>query len=228
MDMRVALFGASGMVGQGVLRECLLDDRVDTVVSVGRRQLDVTHPKLRHIVHADLGDLTSLAADLTGLDACFYCLGVSSAGLSEQDYRTVSYDYPLAAARTLETSSPHLTFVYVSGEGADPTGTSRTMWARVRGETENVLLGMDLPVYVFRPGYISPRNGERSRTGSYRVTYALTSWMYPFLRRVAPGHVTSTEHIGRAMLATAGLHGTGPHVLHSAEINRLAESAIAV
>ncbi|MEU3979388.1 NAD-dependent epimerase/dehydratase family protein [Streptomyces sp. NPDC026672] len=223
--MKVVLFGGSGMVGQGVLRECLRDERVTSVVSVGRRPLDVTHPKLRHTVHPDLSDLTAIAGELTGTDACFHCLGATSAGRSEEEYRRVNHTFPLAAARAVERVSPGATFVYVSGEGADPTGTSRTMWARVRGETENDLLATDLHTYVFRPGYIAPRHGERSRTGSYRLVYTLTSWTYPLLRRVLPAHVSSTENIGRAMLATVALGGAGPHVLHSAEINRLGEAA---
>lgn len=158
---------------------------------------------------------------LSGLDACFYCLGVSSSGRSEDEYRRITYDYTLAAARALARRSPGLTFTYVSGEGTDSTERGRRAWARVKGRTENELLAMDFPAYMFRPGYIRPRDGARSRTAVYRLMYDLTSWLYPLLRRLMPAHVTTTEHLGRAMLAVVALRGAEPHVLYSPEINRL-------
>ncbi|MEU3186031.1 NAD-dependent epimerase/dehydratase family protein [Streptomyces sp. NPDC006923] len=220
--MKVIIFGASGMVGQGVLRECVRDERVESVLLVSRAPGGGHHAKVREIVHDDFTDFTSLADEFAGLDACFFCLGVSSAGRSEEEYRRITYDCTLAAARALAPGNPALTFVYVSGEGTDSTGQGRSAWARVKGRTENELLAMDFHAYMFRPGYIRPRHGATSRTRLYRLMYALTAWLYPVLRRLAPGHVTTTEHIGRAMLAVVGLRGAGPHILHSREINQLA------
>ncbi|MDX3850188.1 epimerase [Streptomyces sp. AK02-01A] len=219
--MKVIIFGASGIVGQGVLRECVLDERVESVLLVSRTPTGGHHAKVREIVHQDFADLTSLEDQLTGLDACFFCLGVSSAGRSEEEYRRITHDYTLAAARTLAPRNPDLTFVYVSGEGTDSTGQGRSAWARVKGRTENELLAMDFHAYMFRPGYIRPRHGARSRTRLYRLMYALTSWLYPLLRKLSPDHVTTTEHLGRAMLAVVALRGAGPHILHSREINQL-------
>ncbi|MEV8530564.1 NAD-dependent epimerase/dehydratase family protein [Streptomyces sp. NPDC051211] len=216
--MNVLLFGATGMIGQGVLRECLLDDRVDSVLAVVRRPLGFSHPKLRELVHRDFTDFSSVAGEFADIDACFFCLGVSSAGLSAEEYRRITYDYTLAAARALP-ARPGLTFTYVSGEGTDSTERGRSAWARVKGRTENDLLAMPFHTYVFRPGYIHPLHGARSRTPLYRRLYAASSWLYPLLRRVAPKYVTTTEALGRAMLAVAERGGTGEHVLHSPEIN---------
>src|SRR5579883_3414043 len=150
--MRVVLFGATGMVGGGVLRECLLDPGVERVLSIGRRPSGQTHDKLRELVLPDLADYSGVAADLAGQDACFFCLGVSSAGMSEADYRRVTHDIAVAAGRALLAASPQATFVFVSGAGTDGTGKSRTMWARVKGETENAILDMGFRrAYAFRP-----------------------------------------------------------------------------
>ncbi|MFD4996190.1 NAD-dependent epimerase/dehydratase family protein [Streptomyces buecherae] len=224
--MKVVIFGATGMVGQGVLRECLLDSRVESVLAVGRTSLGRPHPKLREVIHGDFTDFTPVGAELAGLDACFWCLGISASGKSAAEYRRVTYDYTLAGARELAERSPGLTFTYVSGEGTDGTGRSRARWARVKGETENALLAMDgLDAYLFRPNYIHPVHGERSKTPLYRAAYAATSWAYPVLRRVAPGQVTSTERLGQAMIAVVGRRGGGERVLRSREINRIAGGA---
>ncbi|MET9479321.1 NAD-dependent epimerase/dehydratase family protein [Streptomyces sp. NPDC006638] len=219
--MKVIIFGASGMVGQGVLRACVRDERVESVVLVGRTRTGGHPPQVREIVHDDFTDFTAIEDELSGLDACFYCLGVSSSGRSEDEYRRITHDYTLAAARALARRSPGLTFTYVSGEGTDSTERGRSAWARVKGRTENELLAMDFPAYMFRPGYIRPLHGARSRTAVYRLMYGLTSWLYPLLRRLLPAHVTTTEHLGRAMLAVVALRGAGPRVLYSPEINRL-------
>jgi len=220
--MKVILFGASGMIGQGVLRECLLDDAVTQVLAVARSPLGVAHPKLRQVFHDDFTDFSPVAAELAGADACFYCLGVSTAGHSPEVYARITYDCTLAAARTVAAGNPELTFTYVSGEGTDSTEQGRVGWARVKGRTENALLAMDMRAYMFRPGWVQPVHGERSRTGWYRVLYAVGAPLFPLLRRVAGDRVTTTEAVGRAMLAVAGLAGAGPHVLRSADINRLA------
>ncbi|MFD7834495.1 NAD(P)H-binding protein [Streptomyces sp. NPDC059761] len=216
------LFGASGMVGQGVLRACLEDPDVTEVLAVARRPLSRTAPKLRVVLHSEFTDLTAIAGELAGADACFYCLGVSAAGRDAAEYETITYTYTLAAARTVAAGNPTLTFLYVSGEGADSTETGRSSWARVKGRAENALLAMDMHAYAFRPGWIQPVHGETSGTRWYRVMYRLTSWLYPVIRRVAPRHVTGTEQMGRAMLAATRLNGAGPRVLRTADINRLA------
>lgn len=219
--MNVLLFGATGMVGQGVLRACLLDDRVTGVTAVVRGPLDTEHPKLRTLIHKDFSDFTDLAEEFADVDACFFCLGVSSVGTSEDEYRTITYAYTLAAARALP-ADPQLTFVYVSGEGTDSTEGGRRMWARVKGRTENELLAMPFHGYMFRPGFILASHGEQSRTPAYRWLYTLLPRLYPLLRRVAPRYVTTTENIGLAMLTVAGRAGAGPHILRSPDINQVA------
>ncbi|WP_434442701.1 epimerase [Lentzea sp. E54] len=211
--MKIVVFGASGMVGQGVVRECLLDAAVDSVVTVGRSPSAATDPKLRHVVHADFGDLSPIAAELADADACFYCMGVASAGLTEAEYTPVTHDYALEVARVVGG-----TYVYVSGEGAN--ADSSTMWARVKGRTENELLALDRLVFVVRPGVIQPRHGIKSRTRIYRYGYSWLSWLFPVLRKVAPRFVTSTDQLGRAMVALARAHAE--RVLRSDEINRVA------
>src|SRR5580698_3602450 len=163
--MNVLLFGATGMVGQGVLRECLLDSGVESVVSIGRSATGVhsasgvSNPKLREIVHADLADYSTIESQLTGFDACFFCLGISSTGLTEEQYSRITYDITLRAAETLARLNTGMTFVYVSGAGTDSSEHGRTMWARVKGRTENALLRMPFrAAYMFRPGVIQPRD----------------------------------------------------------------------
>lgn len=206
------------MVGQGVLRECLLDRGVEAVLTVGRSVTGQVHPKLREIAPADLTDLSSVEDELAGYDACFFCLGVSSAGMSEAAYRHITYDVTLAAARALVRHNPDLTFIYVSGQGTDSSERGRAMWARVKGKTENDLLKMPLDAYMFRPGFIQPRNGATSRTRLYRWIYAVTTPLYPLLLRLAPKAITTTELMGRAMLAVAR-DGAPQRALGPAEIN---------
>ncbi|MCZ4102263.1 epimerase [Streptomyces sp. H39-C1] len=219
--MNVVIFGASGMVGQGVLRECVLDDRVESVLVVGRAPLGRSHPKVREVIHRDFTDFSAIEDEFAGLDACFFCLGVSSGGRSQEEYVRITHDCTHAAATPLAARNPSLTFTYVSGEGTDSTERGRSAWARVKGRTENELLALDFHAYMFRPAWIQPLNGEKSRTRWYRVAYSLTSWLYPVLRRLAPGHTTTTEHLGRAMLAVVALKGAGEHILYSKDINRL-------
>ncbi|MEU7612185.1 NAD-dependent epimerase/dehydratase family protein [Micromonospora sp. NPDC049204] len=215
--MRVVIFGATGMVGQGVLRECLLADDVREVVTIGRRPTGRQDPKLRELTVADVGELDPLRAELTGVDACFYCLGVSSLGLDEAAYTRVSYDYPLAAARLLAEVSPRATFVYVSGVGTDSSERGRVMWARVKGRTENAVIDLLPNGYAARPGFIQPTYGAVSRTRWYRVLYAATSPLVPVLRRLFPNQVTTTDGIGRAMLRVAR-EGSPTRVLGNREL----------
>jgi uncharacterized protein YbjT (DUF2867 family) len=219
--MKVVLFGATGMIGQGVLRECLLDPVVTQVLTVGRAPTGKQHAKLRELTHADLADLGPIEADLRGYDACFFCLGISSVGMAEEAYRRITYDYTMAAARVFAAQDPQATFIYVSGAGTDSTEKGRSMWARVKGKTENDLLALLKNSYMFRPGYIQPMHGIKSRTRLYRAAYAIGVPLYPVLRRLFPGFATSTEAIGRAMINVAA-RGASTRVLEPRDINAAA------
>jgi uncharacterized protein YbjT (DUF2867 family) len=202
--MNVLLFGATGMVGQGVLRECLLDPQVQRVVTIGRTPTGAQQPKLREIVHRDLWHYAEIESDLSGFDACFFCLGVSSAGMKEEEYARITYGITMAAAETLSRLNPQMTFIYVSGAGTDSTGKGRSMWARVKGKTENALLQLPFAgAYMFRPGMIQPLHGIKPKTAWYRVIYDVLRPLMPLLRRIFPNQVVTTEEIGRAMLAVA-------------------------
>jgi uncharacterized protein YbjT (DUF2867 family) len=202
--MDVMIFGATGMVGQGVLRECLLDPAVGRVLTVGRNATGQRHEKLSEVVVADLQDLAAVEAQLAGFDACFFCLGVSAAGMSEERYARLTYDLTLSVATTLVRLDPDMTFTYVSGLGTDASERGRVMWARVKGRTENALLRLPFKAaFMFRPGFIQPMHGIQSRTGWYRAIYAVSTPLFPVLRRLFPRAVTTTEQLGRAMLAVA-------------------------
>jgi uncharacterized protein YbjT (DUF2867 family) len=202
--MKVLILGATGMVGQGVMRECLLDAGVSRVVALGRHATGNAHAKVQEIVRADLFDLGPIERELTGLDACFYCLGATAAGKSEREYARINYDMTLAVAETLARLDPDMTFVYVSGQGTDSTERGRTMWARVKGRTENALLRLPFrAAYMLRPGIILPMHGIKSRTTLYRVFYTLMTPLYPALRALFPRAITTTEHLGRVMLRLA-------------------------
>lgn len=220
--MKIIIFGATGMVGQGVLRECLRNPDVSLVLAVGRTLvaedgLVLHRPILRQIVHRDLADLSGLAPELTGFDACFFTLGVSSAGMKQIDYERVTYGLTLAAAETLSRLNPGMTFIYVSGAGTDSSEQGRVMWARVKGSTENALLRLPLAAYMFRPGVIQPLDGIRSKTSAYRLAYALMKPLLPLLCRVLPNQVLSTREIGQAMLAVAQ-HGYAKRILETKDI----------
>ena len=219
--MNVLLFGATGMVGQGVLRECLLDPGVERVLAVGRSATGRSSPKLRELVVPDVADLRTLERELAGFDACFFCLGVSSVGVTEERYTRLTYDLTLSAARTVARCSPSLTFIYVSGTGTDSTEKGRSMWARVKGRTENELLRLPFKAaYMFRPGAILPLHGVRSRTRWVRLLYAVTAPIVPAWRALAPNTITTTEQVGRAMLRVAR-EGYPTRVLETRDINRL-------
>jgi uncharacterized protein YbjT (DUF2867 family) len=221
--MKIIIFGATGMVGQGVLRECLLDSRIESVLSIGRSLTNIVHPKLKELNHQDLTNYHGLDAQLTGFDACFFCLGMQSSGKTETEYVRVTYDFTIAAAETLLRLNPQMIFIYVSGEGADSSEKSRTMWARVRGKTENALLRMPFKaVYIFRPGVIQPLNGIQSKTKSYRIFYNLTKPLLPIFRLAFPTLVSTTENIGRAMISVA-IHGYEKKILKTADFNKIAK-----
>ena len=220
--MNVLIFGATGMVGQGVLRQCLLDQEVERVRTIGRSPTGVAHPKVREMVRAGLLHYADIEADLAGFDACFFCLGVSSGGMSEADYTRLTYDITLAAAETLARLNPAMTFVYVSGTGTDSSEKGRTMWARVKGRTENALLRLPFrAAYMFRPALIEPLHGERSKTTAYRVGYVVLGPLLPLLRRLFPRYVITTEEIGRAMIQVAR-SGAPKKILESADIRACA------
>ena len=202
--MKVLLFGASGMVGQGVLRECLLDADVERVFSVVRAPTGQRDPKLRELIHKDFFDFSAIERELAGFDACFFCLGVSSAGMKEADYRRVTYDITLAAARLLVKLNPPMTFVYVSGLGSDSSERGRSMWARVKGKTENDLLRLPFKACMFRPGGIVPLHGVKSKTRIYQALLTVFGPLMPLLYRLFPQYVTTTEQMGRR------LPGRGP------------------
>jgi len=219
--MKVILFGASGMVGQGVLRECLLDPEVSTVLSIVRSSTGQQQPKLREIIHRDFFDFSALESELSGFDACFFCLGVTSAGMSEENYRRITYDITLAAAQTLAKLNSNMTFIYVSGAGTDSSERGRAMWARVKGQTENALLRLPFKAaYMFRPAVIVPLHGIKSRTRLYRVSYAVLGPLLPLMKAFMPKYVTTTEKLGRAMLIAAK-RGAPKPVLENSDINNL-------
>jgi len=223
--MRILLFGATGMVGQGVLRECLRAADVQLVQTVGRTPTSRHHPRLREVVHRDLLDYQAIESELRNFDACFFCLGVSSAGMKEAEYTRLTYDLTLAAAQTLARLNPQMTFVYVSGAGTDSTERGRSMWARVKGRTENALLRLPFKaVYLFRPGIIQPLHGIRPRTAWSRVLYSAMRPVLPLLRMLLPRLVLTTEIVGQAMLAVAR-HGAPKAVLEAPDLSLLAREA---
>lgn len=219
--MKVILFGATGMVGQGVLRECLRDPQVERILTVGRSSTGASDPKLQELVLKDLYDYSGMEPKLAGYDACFFCLGVSSAGMSEADYRRVTYDLTLAAATVLARLNPEMTFTYVSGQGTDGSEKGRIMWARVKGATENALLKLPFrATYLFRPGIIRPLHGIRSKTALYQTFYTLLGPLLGLLARVSPDSLTSTEQMGKSMLRVAR-DGAPERFLENRDINRL-------
>jgi uncharacterized protein YbjT (DUF2867 family) len=221
-EMNVIVFGGTGMIGQGVIRECLIDPGVERVLTIGRSATGIKDGKLRELVHHDMWRYDSVEAELSGLDACFFCLGVSSVGMNEADYERVTVGIAVAAAETLVRLNPSLTFVYVSGAGSDSSERGRIMWARVKGKAENAILRLFESGYVFRPGVVQPLHGIRSRTAAYRVLYSITAPLLPLVRRLMPGYILTTEQFGRAMLVVAR-RGAPKRVLENRDIAALAD-----
>ena len=202
--MKIIIFGATGMVGRGVLRECLSDTRITEVLVVGRTPLNQVHPKLRELIHTDLWHYSDLETKFFRFDACFYCLGVSSTGMTEKAYSRITFDATLAAAKTMARLNNSMVFVYVSGSGTDSSQSGKTMWARVKGKTENALTRLSFKaVYSFRPAFIQPLHGFKSKTRSYRIIYSVLWPVIPILRRLFPRSILTTEQIGQAMIEVA-------------------------
>lgn len=220
--MKVVLFGATGMVGQGALRECLLDPDVEAVLAIGRATTGQSHPKLREIAHKDMHDFRAIASELGGYDACLFCLGITSAGMTEADYKRITYDIALAAANALVEKNPAMTFIFVSGAGTDASEKGRSMWARVKGQTENAIARLPFKAtYMFRPGIIQPLHGIQSKTASYRILYVVFTPLMWLLKVAWPSIITTTERVGRAMLEVAK-RGTDKHILENRDINEIA------
>lgn len=220
--MRVVLFGATGMVGSAALIECLEHPDVEGVLVVGRRSCGVNDERVQEVLHTDFLDLSSIAERFRGYDALFFCLGVSSAGMSEEEYTRITDGFTMAAAEAFFGANPEGTFCYISGLGADTTESSRVMWARVRGRLENRLLALDHgPVWIFRPGFIQPTKGVRSSTTLYDVLYRIAWPIFPLMNRLVPDQVTTSDRLGLALIRAAR-SGSPATYLYNREINAVA------
>ncbi|MFZ4465019.1 MAG: NAD-dependent epimerase/dehydratase family protein [Bacteroidales bacterium] len=218
--MKVILFGSTGMIGQGVLLACLENKKVESILVINRRSHNKNHPKLKEIILTDLFDLSGITTELEMYDCCFFCLGVSSNGLSYEAYKRITYDLTIYVAETLLKINPKMTFSYISGAGTDSSEKGRMMWARVKGKTENTLLSMPfMKAYMFRPGFIQPKNGIRSSTKIYNIMYAFFKPFYFALKHFR-SFVTDTETLGKAMIAVAFMQ-SDKNILESVDINKL-------
>ncbi|MDH3711569.1 MAG: epimerase [Cyclobacteriaceae bacterium] len=220
--MNVIITGASGMVGQGVLLECLDHEQVKRVLSIGRSHLDLDHPKLNQLVHKDFSEFNSIRGQLRDYQACYLCMGVSAAGLSAERYKEITYDYTMALAKVLFELSPHMTITYISGVGTDSTEKGRSRWARIKGKTENDLLKMGFgQAFMFRPGMIIPLRGIKSRTPMYQFIYDYFMWLVRLSKALSPGSVVNTTQIGLAMI-NATLKGCSKKIITPKDIQELA------
>ncbi len=220
MSIKAIIFGSSGMIGQAVLRECLNNDRVESVLLINRNPLNISHPKVREVIQKDLTDCSNLVSQFAAYNTCFYSLGVSAVGLNEEDYHKVTYDLAVGIAGNLINATHDMTFCYISGAGTDSTEKGNTMWARVKGKLENKLLSIPFKAaYMFRPGYIQPMKGIKSRTGWYNAIYTVTKPFY-FLLKHVPSFVTDTTTLAKAMI-NAAADGCDKRILESREINTL-------
>ena len=219
--MKAIITGSTGMLGKGVLLECIDDPSVEQVLLINRKHLDISHPKVKEVIHKDFRDFTSIKEQLEGYDACFHCMGVSSAGMSEEKFTEITYTMSKALATVLYSINPNMVFNYVSGAGTDSTEKSSTMWARVKGKTENMILNMGFKdAYMFRPGAILPERGTKSNTKLYHMLYVITRPLFPLMRRMKS--VTTTIRIGRAMINLYD-HPQSLKHLEGADINKVAD-----
>lgn len=222
--MKIILFGASGMIGQGVLRQCLADPTVTQVLSIGRSAPAVTDPKLKALVHDNFFDYSTILGELRGYDACLFSLGVSAGGMGEEKYHRLTYELTLAAAQAILSQNPQLTFIYVSGAGTNSSEKGGAMWARVKGKTENALLRLPFKdAYMFRPAYIQPIHGEVARAAGIRWMYTLFGPLYPLWRALFPKYVTTTEILAKAMI-TVARRGAPKKIIENADLAALANT----
>jgi uncharacterized protein YbjT (DUF2867 family) len=220
MPINPIIFGSTGMVGQAVLLECLEDINVQSILLINRRPVHIRHEKVKEIIHLDFNDFSSLTKEFSGYDTCFFCLGISSVGLSEEEYHRTTYDITIRAAETLSSTGKPFIFCYVSGAGTDSSEKGRSMWARVKGKTENKLFSLFEHAYMFRPGYIQPLKGIRSRTWLYNAIYAVFTPAY-FLLKPFKSLVTDTTRLGKAMIRVV-TKSYEKKILENRDINKLA------
>lgn len=220
MKIRAIITGATGMVGEGVLHECLLHSEVEKVLVINRRHCGITHPKLTEIIHSDFFDLSSIEAQLENYNACFFCLGVSSVRLKENEYKRFTYDLTINFAKTLLKLNPEMTFYYVSGDGTDSSEKGKIMWARVKGKTENDLMKLPFKkVYLFRPGYLQPTKGLKNTL----IYYKFGAWLYPVFKILFPKHVSTLKELGLAMINSV-MKGYNKSVLEVEDIIELSKA----
>ncbi|MDX8337627.1 NAD-dependent epimerase/dehydratase family protein [Draconibacterium sp. IB214405] len=221
--MKVIVTGATGMVGKGVLLECLDHESVEKVLVIGRNPVDITHPKLEELIHNDFSDFSTVKGQLAGYDACFLCMGISSVGMKEDDFKKITYDFTLSLARELFPLNPEMTITYVSGEGTDSSEKGKVMWARVKGKTENDLIKLGFKqAFMFRPGLIIPLRGIKSRTKAYQFIYDYFMWLVRLVKALAPNAVVNTTQVGKAMIK-AVLFGYNSVIIKPKDIIQLAE-----
>lgn len=224
----VIITGATGMVGKGILLECLDHPEINEVLVIGRNPIGIEHPKLKELIHNDFANFTEVRYKLKGYDACFFSLGISAAGLTEEQYRKITYGYTLELAKTLFEQNPQMTFNYVSGMGTDETEKGRMMWARVKGKTENDLLKIGFAqAYMFRPGAIIPLRGIKSRTKAYQFMYDYFMWLVKGIKAVSPNSVVTTTQIGQAMINSM-LNGYDKNIIRPADIIALSDSTTSI
>lgn len=220
--MKVIITGATGMVGKGVLLECLDHSNVEEVLAIGRSNLSIDHPKLKQLEHKDFSEFSSVADQLNGYDAAYLCMGISAAGLSEEKYKTITYDYTLALAKELIKLNSSMNLTYVSGQGTDSSEKGRTMWARVKGKTENDLLKLGFKqAFMFRPGAIIPLRGIKSQTRMYQFVYDYFMWLVKLMKLLAPNSVVNTTQLGLAMI-NVSLKGYKNQIIDPKDIINLA------
>jgi nucleoside-diphosphate-sugar epimerase len=219
MKIKAIITGATGMVGEGVLLECLSHAEVEQVLVINRRPAGVSHAKLHEIIHADFFDLAPIESQLTGYNACFFCLGTSSVGVTKEDYRHITYDLTLNVGQLLARSNPEMTFCYVTGAGTDSSEQGRVAWARVKGATENALMRLFKRSYMFRPGFMKATPGQKN-VKSY---YSFIAWLYPIGRALYPAGFCTLQEVGRAMINAAS-KGYPRQILDVQDIVRLAKA----
>lgn len=220
--MKVIITGATGMVGKGVLFECLQNDKVESILVINRKSVGVQHAKLKEIIHADFFDLKTVQNDLSGYDACFFCLGISSFRQSEEAYTKITHDLTMNFAKAVLNTNKNMTFIYVSGAGSDTTEKGSSMWARVKGKTENELSNLGFSdFYSFRPAYIKQDSSTPPSSAFYRFTSAISVALHPLINYLFPKYSTTTEQIGKAMIEVVE-NGFEKNHVESADIVQLA------